>query len=145
MKKIFIILSVACFIVISTNAQIRRDPNYITKDSLPQNDTAKKISRKVILDELGLSKEQRTSIKQIQQSRKAERETIENNDSLSAEEKKYILKEFKKETEKKIEAVLTDEQLAKYKALKKEMHDANKQNKGNAMEDDPGYESDTKQ
>ena len=92
MNKLIIVLLMSCFINI-TQAQTNSEQSFPLgrhTDSIKMNrDTAQKISRKNIIDELGLTKQQRSSIKLIQQNHKAQKEAIMNNDSLPMEQKKY--------------------------------------------------------
>jgi hypothetical protein len=129
MKKIIIILSMLCVVNISF-AQIRRDvPENTTTDS------TQKISRKEMMDELGLSKDQRVQWKQIQQNNKAQKESIMNNDSLTTEQKKIMLKDLHKQTNNDIDAILSDEQREKMKEIKQEMRDQKANNLNNPMQD----------
>jgi len=111
-------------------AQIRRD--------VPENtitDSTQKISRKEMMDELGLSKEQRVQWKQIQQNNKAQKESIMNNDSLTTEQKKIMLKDLHKQTNNDIDAILSDEQREKMKEIKQEMRDQKANNFNNSIQD----------
>jgi Spy/CpxP family protein refolding chaperone len=132
MKKLIIVLVLPLYINVAS-AQIRRTPTPSNPaDSMQMNsgNNQQKESRKEMFDELNLTKDQRAQIKQIQQSRKAERDAISNSDSLSADQKQMKLKEFRKETEQSINAILTDDQRMKWKQMKQEMHE-NKMNSSN--------------
>jgi len=118
------------FVVNISFAQIRRDVPVNTNE-----DSTQKISRKEMMDELGLSKEQRVQWKQIQQNSKAQKESIMNNDSLSTEQKKLMLKDLHKQTNNDINAILSDDQREKMKEIKQEMHDQKANNFNNSMQD----------
>ena len=129
MKKVIVILLMLCVVNISF-AQIRRDVQENTT-----TDSTQKISRKEMMDELGLTKEQRVQWKQIQQNNKAQKESIMNNDSLTTEQKKIMLKDLHKQTNNDIDAILSDEQKEKLKEIKQEMRDQKANNLNNSMQD----------
>lgn len=129
MKKIATALLMLCLANISFG-QIRRN--------VPVNnnaDSTQKISKKTMMDELGLTKDQRAQLKQIQQSRKAQKDAIANNDSLTTDQKKLQLKELHKQTIKDINAILTDEQREKLKAMRQENKDNKMNDQNNSMQD----------
>jgi protein CpxP len=126
MKKITLVLSMLCLVTISF-AQIRRD--------VPMDSSAPKISKKSMMDELKLTKEQRSQWKQIQQNNKMQKEVIMNNDSLNADQKKIQLKELHKQTAKSIDAILTDTQREQFKQMKEENRAAKTNNINNTMQE----------
>ena len=75
-------------------------------------------TRKEMFRELDLSKEQKMKMKEINQSMKASRETIENDTALAETEKKEKLKALRKEQALKIQAILTEEQKIKFRELR---------------------------
>ena len=75
-------------------------------------------SRKEILKELDLTKEQKVKLKEVNQSMKASKEAIENNLELSDIQKQEKLKALKKEQMSKIQSILTEEQKIKFRQLK---------------------------
>jgi hypothetical protein len=128
MKKITLVLSMLCLVTISF-AQIRRDVP-VTTDS-----SAQKISRKTMMDEMNLTKEQRSQWKQIQQNNKMQKEAIMNNDSLTLEQKKFQLKELHKQTARSIDAILTDAQRVQMQQIKEENRAAKANNINNSMQE----------
>ena len=68
--------------------------------------------------ELDLTREQKIKMKEINQSMKASRETIENDTTLSETEKKTKLRALKKEQIQKIQAILTEEQKNKFRQMR---------------------------
>jgi len=129
MKKIIVGLLLVAF-ANTTMAQIRREPSTSLN---PAADTTQKISKKEMMDELGLTKDQRVQWKQIHQNEKAQRDAIMANDSLNAEQKKQQLKSLRKDTNQNINAILTDEQRQKLQALKQEMKDDKTNNQPNVQ------------
>lgn len=85
-----------------------------------------KAGRKQMLRELNLTKEQRSKLKEIRQTNKAKTEAVNNNDSLTQEQKDAKLRELKREKAQSIMPVLNEEQKAKMKTMsakKQKTHD----------------------
>jgi len=150
MNKLIIVFLSFAFLNIA-HAQISRDTAFHlgrATDTLQMSrDKSSKRSKKMMMDELNLTKQQRSSIKLIQQNHKAQRESIMNNDSLTMDQKKVQLKELRKKTENDINSILTDEQRQKRKELKEQMNKdkLNNSNKSSMQEeDDQGYGNTTK-
>lgn len=119
--KIYVIAFVLLMGTLSVSAQIERKPVAIKKDSVNMVNAETNVdkdrqNRKEKMKELDLTKEQRGKMKEIMQSGKATKEAIENNAQLSDQEKKKQLREFKQTQAQKVQAILTPEQLAKFKA-----------------------------
>ena len=120
MKITSIVLTLS-FAALTTSAQIERKPVVIKTDSTQTtgNDTrVDKQSRKERLKELDLTREQKGKMKEIMQANKASKEAIENNTQLSDQEKKKQMRELQKAQMRKIQAILTPEQIEKFKASK---------------------------
>ncbi|MEP7255570.1 MAG: hypothetical protein ABI666_07315 [Ferruginibacter sp.] len=84
----------------------------------PVENTMDKSSRKDMLKELNLTKEQKIKLKDIRQANMAKKEAIENNSQLSEPEKKTQLRGLQKEQAQNIQAVLSDEQKEKFKSIR---------------------------
>jgi Spy/CpxP family protein refolding chaperone len=104
-------------------AQVERKPSPAKQaDSVSNNPGGNKTdkgSRKDLVKELDLSKEQKGKLKEIRQANMAKKEAIENNSQLSETEKKKQLRDLQKEQAQNILAILTDEQKEKFKASRK--------------------------
>jgi len=117
------ISGIAIFIFILINpssAQIQRTPlkqpvdtSVISRETFQQENPRKDIFR-----ELNLSREQKQHLKKISQSTKAAKETIENDATLTASDKKAKLRTLRKNNALKIDAMLTEEQKIKFRRLK---------------------------
>jgi Spy/CpxP family protein refolding chaperone len=108
-----------CFITLSASAQIERKPVFAKADSIQttgNDNQVDKESRKERMKELDLTREQKGKMKEIMQSGKAAKEAIENNTGLSDQDKKKQMRELQKAQMQKIQAILTPEQLEKFKA-----------------------------
>ncbi len=116
------LILVLLFSSIISLAQVERVPakqadSVINKSAVNTKD---KPGKKDLVKELDLSREQKIKIKEIRQSGKAKKDAIENNDQLSASEKKTQLREQQKEQAKNIQAILTEEQKEKFKTKRQE-------------------------
>ena len=119
--KISFIAFIFSLVTVSASAQIERKRVVVKSDSAQTttNDTqVDKQSRKERFKELDLTREQKVKMKEIMQANKAAKETIENNTQLSDQEKKKQLRELQKAQMQKVQAVLTPEQIEKFKASK---------------------------
>ena len=105
---------------LSATAQIERKTESIKPDSSNASAVKEKNkqSQKDRLKDLDLTKEQRAKVKEIRQSGKSAREAIENNAELTDADKKKQTRLLQKEQAQKIQAILTEEQKAKFKASK---------------------------
>ena len=118
--KISLIAFILSVVSLSSSAQIERKPAAIKKDSTQtvtdEGNKGDKQSRKERMKELNLTREQKGKMKEIVQANKAAKEAIENNTQLSDQEKKKQLRELQKGQAQKVQAILTPEQLEKFKA-----------------------------
>jgi Spy/CpxP family protein refolding chaperone len=87
-------------------------PNEVTKSTTKQN--------RELFKELDLSRTQMKQLKEMRQDAKTKKQTIESNTQLSDAETKQQTREFKKGQLKKMQQILTPEQLSKLKAFKKD-------------------------
>lgn len=90
-------------------------PNEVTKSTKKQN--------RELFKELDLSRTQMKQLKEMRQDAKTKKQTIESNTQLSDAETKQQTREFKKGQLKRMQQILTPEQLSKLKALKKDETD----------------------
>lgn len=118
MKYTVILFSFLLFTVFAS-AQIERKPAITKADSASTTSSSGKMnkqSKKDRIKDLDLTKEQKMKMREIKQSGKSTKESIENNTSLSEEDKKQQLRALQIEQAQKIQEILTDEQKAKFKA-----------------------------
>lgn len=104
---------------LTASAQVERKPVVVKADSTRTNGTgnkADKQNRKERFKELDLTRAQKIKMKDIMQANKAAKEAIENNTLLADQDKKRQLRELKKAQVQKIQAILTPEQVEKFKA-----------------------------
>lgn len=116
-----LIAFILSLVTISASAQIERKPVVVKTDSFQTVSSGGKVdkqSRKERMKELDLTKEQKDKMKEIVQTGKASKEAIENDTQLSDQDKKKQMRELQKAQMLKIQAILTPEQLEKFKASK---------------------------
>ena len=119
--KIPAIVLVLLINTLTLSAQVERKPIAIKPDSTQatvSDNKADKLNRKERLKELDLTKEQKSKMKEIMQAGKASKDAIQNNTQLSETEKKKQLRDLQKAQMQKIQAILTPEQIEKFKAGK---------------------------
>lgn len=119
-------LFIGWFLLISfiSFSQVERKPAPARQpDSVAPNQASvktDKASRKDLMRDLDLTRDQKIKLKEIRENGKAKKEAIENNSQLTEPEKKTRLWELQKEQAKSIQAILTDEQKEKFKAKRRE-------------------------
>lgn len=117
--KLLLVVLLLLINTISVSAQIERKPVDIKTGSaiaINAENTVDKQSRKDRLKDLDLTNEQRSKLKEIREANKPAKEEIENNSQLSETEKKKQLHALQKDQAQKVQAILTKEQIAKFKA-----------------------------
>ena len=129
MKNIFLFITV-CIFSTSAFAQVKRNVVPVDKSKFLSDSTNKNKQgvgnkkNKQLFKELGLSKEQAGKLKEIRQVNKAKRQAVNENDSLSGQEKRIQLKAINKNADETIKAILTEGQWKKYQEQKKKKFSA---------------------
>lgn len=117
--KISVLFIAFLLVSLFSSAQIERKPTVVKADSAqataPADKSTARQSRRDLLKDLDLTKEQRSKLKEMRQANQAAKEAIENNAQLSDAEKKNQLRVLQKEQAQKIQSVLTEEQKLKFK------------------------------
>ena len=118
--KISLLAFALSLVTLSASAQIERRPVVAAKSDSTQTTTTDnkvdKQSRKERMRELDLTREQKGKMKEIMQANKAAKDAIENNTQLSEADRKKQMRELQKSMVQKIQAILTPEQMEKFKA-----------------------------
>ena len=118
--KISLLAFALSLVTLSASAQIERRPVVAAKSDSTQTTTTDnkvdKQSRKERMKELDLTREQKGKMKEIMQANKAAKDAIENNTQLSEADRKKQMRELQKSMAQKIQAILTPEQMEKFKA-----------------------------
>lgn len=126
MKKILgLILLIA--VTYTLPAQVQRTPAKSNADSSTTGlkSDEKRDSKKQVLRELNLTQEQRSKMKEINESGKAAKDAVESDATLSEIQRKEKLKSIKKEQFLKIQSILTEEQKIKFKELRQNREPGN--------------------
>lgn len=119
--KSSLVLLIVFLTAATASAQIERKSSVISTDSTQASVSDKAVdkqSRKERMRELDLTREQKGKMKEIMQSGKASKDAIENNAQLSEQDKKKQMRELQRAQMLKVQAILTPEQLEKFKASK---------------------------
>ncbi len=119
--KISLLAFTFSLVTLSASAQIERKPVVGRTDTTkltPLKGRTVKLGQKERLKELDLTREQKGTMKEIMQANKAAKEAIENNTQLSDQERKKQMRELQKSQMQKIQAILTPEQVEKFKVSK---------------------------
>jgi hypothetical protein len=110
MKKIFGLIFLTSLFAINTNAQIRRTSD--STQSLVSN-SAKRTEKLETINGLNLTKQQMSQLKEARRNIKQHKDAINNDQSLSDEQKENKLKDLRKEQKEKLNSILTPEQMEK--------------------------------
>lgn len=106
MKTIAVLFCLSFFPVIA-NCQIQRDTNPSQSSS---SVTSTRDKNKQLLRELNLTKEEQGQLKEFRQTQKQKRNNIQNDPSLTNEQKQQKLKDLRIEQKEKLNSILTPEQ-----------------------------------
>ena len=129
MKKILIAATMFMAFAL-TGAHAQTTAPATTTEQQPASTDSKttlKYNRQEIIDQLNLTADQKKQLVPLEKEEKAKRDKINNDTSLTPEEKKAQLKSLKKEGISKMSKILTPEQLTKLKELKAKNKDAKDQ------------------
>ena len=121
MKKTAVVLALS-FISVFSIAQVERvvkpKSDSTNKPVVGMNEKNSSPNRKQMLRELNLTKEQRAKLKEMRQANEAKKDAINNNESLSQEQKDAQLRELKRASVQSTMTILNDEQKVKMKAMR---------------------------
>ena len=121
MKKTSLLLLLVFCMAFSFSQVQRAKPVAKAADSTATavyNKKADRGSKKDMMKELNLSKEQKGKMKELNQANKAKMQELMNDDKLSQDEKKTKMKALRMEQLKNTMAILNEEQKAKLKQLR---------------------------
>lgn len=82
------------------------------------------------MTQLNLNADQKTQMKALHQDMKQQRDSIMNDQTLTADQKKQKMKELRKAQSEKMNSILTPDQQAKMKELRKQKMKNHKMNHG---------------
>ena len=125
MKKVILVAVAGLFLTASSNAQ-REMPHH----QHMQSDSAHHFQRGKMMQDLNLTAEQQTQMKTLHEDMMQQRNAIQNDASLSADQKKDKMKELRQTQMQKMNAILTPDQQAKMKTFRKEGKQNHQMRKG---------------
>ncbi len=109
------------FVAFNSSAQVKRISAKQSKDSTQKKkDIGDKLSKKEALKELNMTDDQKSKVKELMKANKAAKKTIEDDSSLSGEQKKEKIKQLRIAQMQKMKTVLSPEQIEKFKKLRNE-------------------------
>lgn len=123
MKKLFLFAIAGLFFAATSNAQVQREV-----PQSQQTQTKPSQHQKGMMDQLNLSPDQKSQMKTLHQDMKQQRESIMNDQTLTADQKKQKMKEFRKSQSEKVNGILTPDQQQKMKELRKQRMQNHKMN-----------------
>lgn len=125
MKKLFLLSLFACSLALGSQAQVSRPAKPSQK---MQSDSSRKMHMQQ-MKELNLTKEQKAQMKSMHQDAKSQREAIQNDASLTPDQKKAKMKDMEQSFKSKRNTILTPDQITKMKEMKKQNHKGKKWDK----------------
>lgn len=139
MKKITAMAIAAFLFTSGINAQIRRvqDSSFESQRNVQH--------KKMVKDNwnnLNMTAEQKQKMKENQENLKTQRQAIQNDASLTADQKKSKMMDLQKATREKNESILTADQKATMKANQEEMRSENRMKDQKEMNDQKGMKGD---
>jgi Spy/CpxP family protein refolding chaperone len=125
MKKLFLFAVAGLLLAATGNAQVKRNS---PKPQTMQSDSSHHFRKGKMMDNLNLTADQKAQLKAMREDAKQQRDAIQNDASLSAEQKKAKMKELHKTQSDKMNSILTPEQQATWKANMQQMKENRKMN-----------------
>jgi predicted Holliday junction resolvase-like endonuclease len=126
MKKLSIFIIIFSLLTSRIDAQIQRQ---INPSQAVVSDTLQKNNKKEILNELNLTEDQKSKIKELQRIMKQKRDDINNDQTLTDGQKNGKLKDVRIEQRETLGTILTPDQLEKLTEERKNIRRQNKQAK----------------
>ena len=125
MKKLFLFAFAGLLFAATGNAQVKRNS---AQSQTMQSDTSHHFRRGKMMDNLNLTADQKAQLKTMREDAKQQREAIQNDASLTQDQKKEKMKELHKTQSEKMNSILTPEQQATWKANMQQMKENKKMN-----------------
>ena len=97
--------------------------------------------RRQMMKDMNLSKQQKQEMKAFMKNNKAKKEAIQNDKSLSAQDRKMKMMQLRKEQQEKMSTILTPEQREK---MKNKMMEERKNNQATSKQMDPPVKNNDK-
>lgn len=117
MKKLILLAIAGLFFAVNSNAQTQR---VMPKHQGMTSDSVHQYKRGTMMQELNLSVDQKAKMKALHEDLHQQRNAIQNDTTLSLDQKKEKMKELHKTQMQKMNLILTPEQQAKLKAFREQ-------------------------
>ena len=127
MKKLFLVAIAGLFFAANSSAQAKRN---VPHSQQMRSDSSRHFQKGKMQDQLNLTADQKSQMKALHQDMKQQREGIMNDQSLTSDQKKEKMKELRKSQSEKMNTILTPDQQAKMKELRKQRMKNHKMNHG---------------
>ncbi|MGN6531257.1 MAG: Spy/CpxP family protein refolding chaperone [Ginsengibacter sp.] len=125
MKKLFLFAVAGLLFAATGSAQVKRNS---AKSQTVQSDSTHHFRRGNMMDNLNLTAEQKAQMKTMREDAKQQRAAIQNDASLTPDQKEAKMKELHKTQSDKMNSILTPEQQATWKANMQQMKENRKMN-----------------
>ena len=122
MKKLLLLSLFACSLALGSQAQVTRSSK---PSQRMQSDSSRKVHMQQMKD-LNLTKDQKDQMKAMRQDAKSQRAAIQNDASLTPDQKKAKMKDMEQSFKTKRNSILTPDQISKMKEMKKQNHQGKK-------------------
>jgi len=126
MKKLILLAIAGLFFAATSNAQVQRE---VPKHQHMKSDSAHHLQRGKMMQDLNLTTDQKTRMKALHEDMRQQRNAIQNDASLTTEQKKEKMKELHQNQMQKMNAILTPDQQAKMKSFREQGKGKQKMNK----------------
>lgn len=127
MKKLFLVAIAGLFFAANSNAQVKRN---VPQSQQMRSDSSHHFKKGKMANELNLTADQKSQMKTLHQDMKQQREAINNDQSLTADQKKQKMKDLRTSQTTKMNTILTPDQQAKMKEMRKQRMKNHKMNRG---------------
>lgn len=117
MKKLILLAIAGLFFAVNSNAQTQR---VMPKHQGMTSDSVHQYKRGTMMQELNLSVDQKAKMKALHEDLHQQRNAIQNDTTLSLDQKKEKMKELHKTQMQKMNLILTPEQQAKLKTFREQ-------------------------
>jgi Spy/CpxP family protein refolding chaperone len=142
MKKLLFIAVAGLFFLANSNAQIQRK---IPQHQRMKSDSSLHFQKGQMMQNLNLTDDQKTQLKSMREEMKQQHSAIQNDASLTADQKKEKMKSLRQSQMQKMNAILTPDQQAKMKAFREQRGKNQGMQKGHKMmKDQLGLTTDQK-
>lgn len=126
MKRLILLAVAGLFFAVNSNAQTQRE---MPKHQRMTSDSVHHYKRQTMMQALNLSVDQKAKMKALHEDLQQQRNAIQNDTTLSLDQKKEKMKELHKTQMQKMNLILTPEQQAKLKAFREQRRQNHKLHK----------------